>query len=248
MSNQTIPCGLPPAGVRQTSHTAAPAACPEEYCEQPITILPYCPPCELPPPPQICGLLEQGCCWKQSCEQSIPREVGCSPLVTGWGAYDGGVPWWAKDGFCVDDCDAKLRKALDPTRPSYRPNDWESFLDLSTHKDFNTRMYVYRNGQPNRISVSEFTSMVHKIVQLANAHNLLIEAEDVPQPSKFGMGMVVTGADAAGKPMYGLSTMYNGAAIGTPLPLVATRDATGVITGLRLPHELAAAQEAATGP
>lgn len=246
MTDNTVPCGLPPATGACKSHVAAPAPCPEEYCEQPITILPYCPPCELPPPPQICGLMEEGCDWTASCKQSIPHAIGCSPLVTGWGAYDGGVPWWAKDGFCVDDCDAKLRMAEDPTRPRYRPNDWESFMDLNTHTDFNVRMTVMRNGHPARMSVNEFTAMTHKVITLAKCHNLLVEPSDVPQPGLFGVGMVKTGNDANGKPIYGLSVMYNGAAIGTSMPLVSTRDAGGVITGLRLAHEIAAAQEALT--
>ena len=240
-----IPCGLPAKAVACKIHTAAPNPCVEEHCEQQIALVPYCPPCAEPPPLQICGLLEQGCDWRQSCEQSIPREIPCSPLVTGWGAYDGGVPLWARDGFCETGCAVDVRSALDPTRPHYTPNDWESFLDFNTHNEYNVRMTVVRNGHPARISPNEFIALTHKVMQLAHCFGLAVAPADVPKPAQFGLGLVTTGTDANGKPMYGLGMMYQGSAIGSPLAMVTERNAAGVVTGIRMPHELAVAQEAA---
>ena len=59
------------------------------------------------------------------------------------------------------------------------------------------------------------------------------------------MNFVTTGVDEAGKPTYGLSTTYDGKPVGSPLTLVTERNASGVVTGVRLPYEILAAAEAA---
>ena len=238
------PCGVP-AGGSVTSHTASPAPCVAQVCENPISILPYCPPCAKPLPPMIAGTMEVGCDWHQSCEPSFPREIGCSPLVTGWGAYDGGVPWWARDGFCETDCETMLARP-DPTKPMYSPADWESFLDLNTSNGFWSRLMVLRNGQPNRMSPQEFTALTHKVITLALAHGIVVAPDQVPSADNLGLSLVTTGADSAGKPTYGLSATYAGAVVGTPLALVTERNAAGVATALRFPVELIVAQEAGT--
>lgn len=174
-------------------------------------------------------------CWKVC--PSTPPTIECPPLKHGWGQHDGGKHWWA-------DIEYDPAKCPDHHRRNYLQVQWESTLDHETSTSFHGQLPFYRNNQIAKMTAQVFINMARKLACIAASNGWLASADSIPKQELFGLSYVVTGQDANGKPTYGLSSTYDGTAIGTPLPLDVTRDANGVATGVALPLALIIAAEA----
>ena len=170
--------------------------------------------------------------------------MSCPPRVTGWGAYDGGTKHWLKNNCEEDACFPGMfqRDSLDPR---YVQQVWESFLDMNTGEEIWGNMAYYRGHQIAHMTPTTFIALAHKLAHLQHMFGLSVTPQEVPVSSKMGTSFVSTGVDANGKPTYGLSATYDGVPVGTPFALVTVRDAAGVVTGVRFPHEVLVAAEAA---
>lgn len=238
-------CGLPQGAEELRQHTPSPMPCPASECPADFVVIPYIPPCCQPADPLVAGILQDaGCRPIASCETSIPHEMSCPPRVTGWGAYDGGTKHWLKNNCEEDACFPGMfqRDSLDPR---YVQQVWESFLDMNTGAEIWGNMAYYRGHQIAHMTPTTFIALAHKLAHLQHMFGLSVTPQEVPVSSKMGTSFVSTGVDANGKPTYGLSATYDGVPVGSPFALVTERDAAGVVTGVRFPHEVLVAAEAA---
>ena len=230
-------CGLP---VQPTCVTVVPPpVCPEPPCEPcPVIFLPYVePPCV--PDCSPCTDPEEcvGCNWVQECNVSYPHALPCAPINVGWGQYDGGFMYWARQVCCDDPCGLE-RHGADEVIRVYLQTNWHHVLDLSTYDEMYVNLMVRRNGIMADMSAQEFVTLVHKIATLGVCFGILQPATPIPAPALFGLAVKGEAPDANNIPTYSLSLTYAGAAIGTPLPLEASWDATGEAVGLMLPAAL----------
>lgn len=202
------PCGDSPVCVPE----------PVVKCKDPVVTVPAC---------------DKGCKWyPEVCIPSVPPSIPCAPVCVGYGAWDGGVPSWTQS--CLTGCDAVVAQVCTPNSITYKQTNWEHVLDLATHPEFHSFLTVMRNGITNKINTMEFIGLAVKLFRLA------MQAEAVPglieDRNAMGIGYVDLGPDDNGNTQYGLTTTYQGEAIGSPLPLVTIYDANGDVVSANLPN------------
>ena len=215
-------CDLPPA-VDGNSATIMPPACPPDPLPPAVTEAPIAPPCPEPVPlPRPFFIEECKPCNMDAVRiKSIPPELGCPPLISGWGAYDGGFKEWY--GLAEQQCGVQL--STDAATPFF-PNNWGSILDLNTAPLHGTSLVVRGDGSPRLINEAEFRNLAVKLGMLAVMAGIVAAPTAVQNPSGVGLKVVEDGEGGTG-----LFSTYNDVPIGTPLPLVVAKDAEGLVVG-----------------
>lgn len=169
---------------------------------------------------------DYGCNWiPDVCIPSVPPAIGCAPIDSGEGGYDGGVAEWT--GNCLEGCDLAIKKAIDPNFQVYLQDNWAHVLDLATHPETTTQLMVRSNNSPREINLQEWHALAYKMFRtglMAGA------AKELLSNSNIGLAFVSLGTDT-----YGLTTTLDGMAVGAPLPLVTITDNDGNVTGVQFP-------------
>ena len=228
---------IPDGFVGAVDNTLKPR-CPEDVCTTvDVAFIEEMPACDPVCMPRLqASILTVNPDWNVC--PSIPEAIEHPPIKSGWGQHDGGIHWWARVG------EYDPAGCPDAGRRAYAQVQWESTLDHETHTGFHAEMPIYRNNQIAKMTPQIFVNLARKIAAIGTHMGWLAAKSDVAVPSKFGLGLVVTGVDGAGKNIYGLGITYDGSNIGAPLPLNTVRDAAGVATALELPLALVTATEA----
>lgn len=213
-------CKLPCLSLGDSSLTKGPKCpppCPE-ICVSPAQTDPVvkCIAGKVPP-----GAPVNDCDWSIQCVPSTPPRIPCAPSNVGYGQWDGGVMNWSLN--CLDECQEYLLGTIYPNLHQYKPNNWEHILNLSTNGDYGTQLSVIRGHMPGSIRPMEFMALAVKLVRIG------VAAGAVPElgynPTKAGIGYVMTGHDDAGRPCFGLAQTYCGTAVGHVFPVVAAWNA-----------------------
>lgn len=155
-------------------------------------------------------------CDKHPCIDSIPPNLGCIPIHAGVGQWDGGVPSWLH--ACTTGCELEVLEAKNPYFLKRIMPQGESLMDLNTHPEHTTNLWVMRDTMPQRINMREFLALSVKMYKTG------MKVSKGVDPSSLELGYV-TAAD--GSVM--LSIISEGAAVGNGLALVVD-PVTGAVT------------------
>ena len=167
--------------------------------------------------------------WSAVHKQSVPKPMPHSEVHVGWGQFDGTTRFW--QNWERVQCNDPLLQDAPPIRV-YDQDNWEHILNLETHQDWHAALMVQRNGHTHLINAPQFRALAVKLMRVGLAEGIV----PLPQPARFGLGVVRTGADLNNAlPTFGLSMTYDGVPIGNALPLVASWDATGEPVSLSFP-------------
>jgi len=192
---------------------------------QPVQVCDVEEPCEEKPCKPELKTEDVGCKWlPESCTPSTPPAISCAPVNPGFCQWDGGVPRWTLN--CLDDCDERIANALNLKQ--YVQYEWDHVLDLSTHPEITSLLQVRNNGVVNPITEMQFIALAIKLARLANAYDANPE---IVNENNLGLGYVKM-KDGS----YALSVTHKGFAVGSPLPVVVTKDDQGNIISTTLPN------------
>ena len=226
-------CGLPARKDGCTTNTPYPDPCDTDTCDVVLLpapdLTPVCKPmCDKPctAPVEFQG----DCDWSAEKVSSLPPALGCPPVNVGFGQWDGGFKYWGgeKDPTI-------LQTRCDEIRSLYAQWGWHHIMDLQQSQEWYSNLMVRRNGIMEDISEMEFLTLAVRMSVLAQMMGVIPPSFE---PTKLGVAVIQTGADANGVPTFSLAVQYNGQPVGINMPLLAHWDATGEPIGLTFPASL----------
>ena len=213
-------CDLPPSD-DGNQILINPPPCPPAPEPAVVTEAPIAPKCDEAPPLPEPFFIEKclPCDWSAVCTPSTPPEIGCPPIVAGWGGYDGGIKEWFK--LSHDKCNSVV---------PYDQYDWHSTLDLVSHSEHITELMIRYDGNLRQINEMEFRTLAARMATLGVTLGLLAPSTAVPDPTAMGLKVIYGNEGQAA-----LTMTYNDQPIGTPLPLAAMLGVDGKIKGFVIP-------------
>lgn len=209
-----------------TQAVIVPPACPPAPAPALVSEMPVCEaepaPLELPKPVFFSECLP--CDWEAVKNRSMPPALQCPTIISGWGAYDGGILDWA--GHLADACQLARGDII-----QYFQTDWASTLDLVSHGLHHTELMVRADGSPRLINEMEFRTLAVRLSMLGVLAGVVAPATAVPSPDSIELAVTVDEASGAAF----LHVAYDGKAVGKGLQLAQAADATGKVIGYLIP-------------
>lgn len=207
--------------------------CPEETAETHVNVIALNMETKIDYSPTA-KFTKQGCVWYDHVGiPSTPPAIGCAPHSTGFGQFEGGVAKWTLS--LLSGLDAEVLKRCRTDLTVYGQTDWDSILNLNSHPEWQSNLTVRRERNEQNMTVPEFINLAAKMMAM---QDLILGYKGVKKVDSSNIGIGITllpKTDEADPDTYGLTSTVDGEAVGSPLPLVAEVDATGVVTGLTFP-------------